>query len=86
MKKVYFCNNVESYEIAAFDTLQEAKSFCEKECEGYEPVHDGDTVDESTPGVKYYEVYENDAFKIDEEGDIVEVEDPVYRTGWYYYE
>lgn len=81
---VFYNNNVESNQVADFDTLEQAKQYCTEECKGYEPVCDGDTEYEHRATTKHYEVFDGDPRILDEDGDVVDFNDPVYVTGSYY--
>lgn len=62
MKKfgVYYKTNVESFMIAEFDTLAEAKEYCTNETKGCIPVSEDDTRVDNHNISFYYEVYDGD--------------------------
>jgi hypothetical protein len=82
--RVFYCNNVESTQVADFDTLEQAKQYCAEECKGYEPVRDGDTEYEHHASSKFYEVYDGDPRIFDEDGDLEDFKNPIYRTDCFY--
>ena len=43
MFTVYYNCPVEIFEVAKFETLEEAKAYCEKEVQGLEEIYDNDT-------------------------------------------
>lgn len=83
---VYYNRNVESFQVAEFGTLEEAIAFCCNETEGYDKVCPGDNCCEGRGNNFAYEVYEGDPIILDEDGDIAETKDYVYRTEQYYCE
>lgn len=83
---VYYNRNVESCQVAEFGTLEEAIAFCKNETEGYDKVCPGDNCCEGRGNNFAYEVYEGDPIILDEDGDIAETKDYVYRTEQYYCE
>lgn len=86
MKKyqVYYNRNVEIRNVAEFDTLEEAKSYCDKNAQGYEPVCDEDNNYDGRGNNFRYEVYEGDPVNIDEDGEIIDQKESVYETPLYY--
>lgn len=81
---VYYNRNVESCQVAEFDTLEEAVAYCERETAGYTEVGSNDNCYEGRGNNFAYEVYEGDPIILDEDGDIAETKDYVYRTKQYY--
>ena len=81
---VYYDRNVESCQVAEFDTLEEAVAYCERETAGYTEVGPNDNCYEGRGNNFAYEVYEGDPIILDEDGDIAEAKDCVYRTKQYY--
>ena len=86
MKKyqVYYNRNVEISNVAEFDTLEEAKSYCDKNAQGYEPVCDEDNNYDGRGNNFRYEVYEGEPVNIDEDGEIIDQKESVYETPLYY--
>lgn len=82
--RVYYNNNVESNQVADFNTLEQAKQHCLDECDGYESVCNRDTEYEHRATTKHYEVFDGDPYVLDEDGDVVDFKEPVYETGCYY--
>lgn len=82
--KVYWNNNVECNEVAEFDTLGEAKQYCDENTKSYAEVDDRDNCYEGRGNNFCYEVYEGDPAIIDEDGDIVDLKEPVYSTNRFY--
>ena len=85
MKKyqVYRNNNVECYEVAAFDTLGEAKRFCAENTKSYPEVGDSDNCYESRSNNFCYQVYEGEPIVLDENGD-ADLKEPVFCTNRFY--
>lgn len=81
---VYYDRNVESCQVAEFDTLEEAIAYCQRETAGYTEVGPNDNCYEGRGNNFAYEVYEGDPIILDEDGDIAETKDYVYRTKQYY--
>ena len=81
---VYYNRNVESCQVAEFDTMEEAVAYCERETAGYTEVGTNDNCYEGRGNNFAYEVYEGDPIILDEDGDIAEEKDCVYRTKQYY--
>ena len=81
---VYYDRNVESCQVAEFDTMEEAVAYCERETAGYTEVGPNDNCYEGRGNNFAYEVYEGDPIILDEDGDIAETKDCVYRTKQYY--
>lgn len=88
MKKfgVYYKTNVESFMIAEFDTLAEAKEYCTNETKGCIPVSEDDTRVDNHNISFYYEVYDGNPLVVDEDGDVTGLKDPVYETDTFYSE
>lgn len=86
MFTVYYNCPVESFEVERFETLEEAKAFCNREVEGLEELDYNDTDCESRNTNHWYEVYDGEMFEVDEDGDIVGDKDPVFVTKRYYNE
>lgn len=84
--KVYYVTNVENTEMAAFNTLEEAKSYCAEETRGCEPVSDNDNRADDQNISFCFEVYDGDPIVLDEDGDVVETKNPTYTTDWFYQE
>ena len=59
--KVYWNNNVECNEVAEFDTLGEAKQYCDENTKSYAEVDDRDNCYEGRGNNFCYEVYEGDS-------------------------
>lgn len=83
---VYYDRNVEIFQVAEFDTLEEAIAYCQRETAGYTEVGPNDNCYEGRGNNFAYEVYEGDPIILDEDGDIAETKDYVYRTEQYYCE
>ena len=81
---VYYDRNVESCQVAEFDTLEEAVAYCERETAGYTEVGPNDNCYEGRGNNFAYEFYEGDPIILDEDGDIAQTKDCVYRTKQYY--
>jgi len=86
MFTIYYSCPVETFEVAKFETLEEAKAFCNREVEGLEELDYNDTDCESRNTNHWYEVYDGEMFEVDEDGDIVGDKDPVFVTKRYYNE
>lgn len=84
MKKysVWYNNNIEVTKMAEFDTLEEAKAYCEAETKGYDEVADGDNDYEGRSNNFRYEVYEGEPVE-EVDGETIS-NDPVYQTKQYY--
>ena len=82
--KVYYNNNVEVNFIKDFDTFKEAKRFCADSVKGYDEVCDNDNSYEGRGNNFHYEVFDGDYEKMDENGEVVEINDPIYTTKRYY--
>lgn len=82
--KVYWNINVECNEVAEFDTLDEAKQYCDENTKSYDEVGDEDNCYENRSNNFCYEVYEGDYFIKDEDGNIVDFKEPVYSTNRFY--
>lgn len=81
---VYLDTNVQSTKMAEFDTLEQAKAYCDSETKGHDEVADTDNAYEGRGNNFAYEVYH---------GEPVEVIDgepspkpSVYRTRQYYFD
>ena len=83
---VYYDRNVESFQVAEFDTLEEAVAYCQRETAGYTEVGPNDNCYEGRGNNFAYEVYEGDPIILDEDGDISEAKECVFRTKQYYCE
>ena len=86
MFTIYYSCPVESFEVAKFETLEEAKAYCEKEVQGLEELNESDTDCESRNTNHWYEVYDGEMFEVDEDGEIVRDKDPIFVTKRYYNE
>lgn len=86
MFTIYYSCPVESFEVAKFETLEEAKAYCEKEVQGLEELNESDTDCESRSTNHWYEVYEGEMFEVDEDGEIIEDNEPIFVTKRYYNE
>lgn len=86
MFTVYYNCPVESFEVAKFETLEEAKAYCEKEVQGFEELNESDTDCESSNTNHWYEVYDGEMFEVDEDGEIIEDKEPIFVTKRYYNE
>lgn len=91
MKYTVWCNNnVESNKVSEFETLEEAKAYCDNNTDGYDEVADGDNCYEGRSNNFRYEVYEGEPVEIayDEDGEVDEEKnrpkDAVYQTKQYY--
>lgn len=87
---VWLDNNVESNKVAEFETLQEAKEYCDGETAGRVNVDDRDNDYESHGNNFHLEVYEGEPidFVYDEDGEVGDekatYKEPVYQTRQYY--
>ncbi|WP_315170224.1 hypothetical protein [Alloprevotella tannerae] len=86
MFTVYYNCPVEIFEVAKFETLEEAKAYCEKEVQGLEEIYDNDTDCDSSNTNHCYEVYDGEMFEVDEDGEIIEDNEPIFVTKRYYNE
>ena len=86
MFTVYYNCPVEIFEVAKFETLEEAKAYCEKEVQGLEELNESDTDCESRNTNHWYEVYEGEYEILDEDGDFLDFKEPLYVTKRYYNE
>lgn len=88
MKKyqVYKNRNVEFTKVAEFDTLEEAKVYCDNGTQGYKPVCDGDNNYEGRGNNFRLEVYEGDPVVTyeDGEGEVIDLKESIYETNYYY--
>ena len=82
--KVYWNNTVEINLVADFDTLDEAKQYCTDNTKGYGEVGDNDNCWEGRSNNFHYEVYDGDKEILDEDGDVVDFNEPVYETKQFY--
>lgn len=82
--KVYWNNTVEINLVADFDTLDEAKQYCTENTKGYDKVCDNDNCWEGRSNNFHYEVYDGEKQILDEDGDVVDINEPVYETPQYY--
>ena len=82
--KIYWNNTVEINLVADFDTLEEAKAYCEGNTKEYDPVEDGDNCWEGRSNNFHYEVYDGEKEILDEDGDVVDFNEPVYMTNQFY--
>ena len=82
--KIYWNNTVEINLVADFDTLEEAKAYCEENTKEYDPVEDGDNCWEGLSNNFHYEVYDGEKEILDEDGDVVDFNEPVYMTNQFY--
>lgn len=77
---VYYRNHTESFLIAAFQTIEDAKTFCNAEVKEYEYAGVGEP--DNDTNAHSYEVYEG--YPVASKNDDSIFKDPVYETGWYY--
>lgn len=86
MKKyqVYHDRNVEWTNVAEFDTLEEAKDYCDKGTQGFNRVSDKDNDFEGRGNNFCYKVYEGEPVVLDDAGDVMLLNNSVYETQWYY--
>lgn len=86
MKKyqIYYNNNVEISRVAEFDTLEEAKNYCAENTKGYDKIGDNDNCWEGRSNNFRYEVYGGVMEILDEDGDVVDLKEPVYETDQFY--
>lgn len=82
--QVWYNNNVESFKIAEFDTLEKAKNYCKEEVKGYKTVGRYDNDYEGKGNNFRFEIYEGEPIITDEDGNIIETKDSVYETQRYY--
>lgn len=82
--KVYWNNTVEINLVADFDSLDEAKQYCTDNTKGYDEVGDNDNCWEGRSNNFHYEVYDGDKEILDEDGDVVDFNEPVYETKQFY--
>lgn len=87
MFTVYYNCPVESFEVKRFETLEEAKAYCEKEVQGLEEIAEDDTDDCMSSNTNHcYEVYDGEIFEVDEDGEIIKDKEPIFVTKRYYNE
>ena len=79
--------------VAEFDTLQEAKEYCDGETAGRDEVDDRDNDWESNANNFHYEVYEGELidFVYDEDGEVDDEKtnfdkEPIYQTKQFYFD
>lgn len=80
--KVYRNNNIECGKLAEFATLEEAKTYCQEQVEGYDEVADNDNDYECHGNNFRFEVYEGEP--VEEIDGEPTCKDPVYQTKQYY--
>lgn len=80
--KVYWNNTVEINLVADYGTLEEAKAYCEENTKECDPVEDCDNCWEGRSNNFHYEVYDGEI--LDEGGDDVDFNEPVYMTNQFY--
>ena len=79
--KVYWNISVENNMVADFDTLDEAKQYCDENtegCEEWERDYDG------CSDYFHYEVYDGEKDILDEDGNVVDFHEPVYETACFW--
>lgn len=81
---VFYDRNVEVNKVAEFDTLEEATDYCNENTKGYDPVGENDNCWEGRGNNFHYEVYDGEKEILDEDGDVVDLNEPVYETGQFY--
>ena len=86
MKKyqIYYNNTVEINNVAEFDTLDEAKQYCAENTKGYDKVCANDNCWEGYNNNFHYEVFDGYKEILDEDGDVVDLKNPVYETEQFY--
>ena len=82
--KIYWNNTVEINLVADYDTLEEAKAYCEENTREYDPVEDSDNCWEGRSNNFHYEVYDGEKEILDEDGNVVDLKNPVYETEQFY--
>ena len=82
--KIYWNNTVETNLVADFDTLEEAKAYCEGNIKEYDPVEDCDNSWEGRSNNFHYEIYDGEKEILDEDGYVVDFNEPVYMTNQFY--
>lgn len=83
---IYYNNNVEVNKVAEANTLDEAKAYCTENTKGKDEIGDNDNCWEGRSNNFHYEVYDGDKEILDEDGDVVDINDPVYETSQFYCE
>lgn len=83
---IYYNNNVEVNKVAEANTLDEAKAYCTENTKGYDEIGDNDNCWEGRSNNFHYEVYDGDKEILDEDGDVVDINEPVYETSQFYCE
>ena len=78
--KVYWNIIVENNMVADFDTLAEAKHYCDENTKDYEECT-GDY--ERCCDNFCYEVYDGEKDILDEDGNVVDFHEPVYETAYF---
>lgn len=79
--KVYWNICVENNMVADFDTLDEAKHYCDENTQGCDECT-GD-YDEGCSDYFHYEVYDGEKDILDEDGNVVDFYEPVYETAYF---
>lgn len=82
--KVYWNNTVEINLVADFDTLDEAKRYCTENTKGCDEIGDNDNCWEGRSNNFHFEVYDGEMEILDEDGDVVDLNEPVYETKQFY--
>lgn len=83
---IYYNNNVEVNKVAEANTLDEAKAYCTENTKGYDEIGDNDNCWDGRSNNFHYEVYDGDKEILDEDGDVVDINEPVYETSQFYCE
>lgn len=81
---IYYNNNVEVNKVAEANTLDEAKVYCTENTKGHDEIGDNDNCWEGRSNNFHYEVYDGEKEILDEDGDVVVLNEPVYETKQYY--
>ncbi len=81
---IYYNNNVEVNKVAEANTLDEAKSYCTENTQGHDEIGDNDNCWEGRSNNFHYEVYDGEKEILDEDGDVVVLNEPIYETMQYY--
>ena len=79
--KVYWNIIVENNMVADFDTLDEAKHYCDENTKEYEECTGNCEICSDN---FCYEVYDGEKDILDEDGNVVDFHEPVYETAYFW--
>ena len=82
--KVYYDRNVEEVYEAEFDTLKEAKEYCNKWTQCFRRVSDTYNNLEGRGNIFRFKVYEGSPAILDCEGYVLILRSSVYATKWFH--